>query len=269
MTGFAVPPSLVAGVAGVLGAVFGSFATVAIARWPSGSTVSDPARSQCPRCGHAIAWMDNIPIVSWMLLAGRCRACRQRIGVRYLFIEVLMAALFVVVTLRYHDDPRLLALLVATWVLVVAAVIDLRHTIIPNRLTLRAPLVVAPLVALGAVIAGELGMLVSALVAGVGLPAVMLALSETFRLARGQQGIGMGDVKLAVTIGLAVGALGGWHVVVFAYAAVFSAVIVAGILMALGRAKLATRIPFGPYLAFGALFSIVAGDVVRGVVRGW
>lgn len=267
--GLAVPLSLVTIVAGVLGAVLGSFATVAIARWPSGSTVSDPARSQCPKCGHSIALKDNIPIVSWVRLAGRCRVCRQRIGVSYLVVELLMAFLFVVVTVRFHDDPRLLALLAATWVLVVAAAIDLRHTIIPNRLTLRAPLVVAPLVALGAVIAGELGMLVSALVAGVGLPAVMLALSETFRLARGQQGIGMGDVKLAMTIGLAVGALGGWYVVVFAYAAVFSAVIVAGILMALGRARLATRIPFGPYLAFGAMFSIIAGDVVRSVLRGW
>ena len=95
-------------------------------------------------------------------------------------------------------------------------------------------------------------------VAGVGVPGVMFLLSEIFRLLRGKVGMGMGDVKLAISIGLVVGYLGGLELVVFAYGSVTSAVVIAVVLMLAGKAKLASRIPFGPYLAIGAMLPIVA-----------
>lgn len=258
MTATMASSATVAAACGVAGLLLGSFATVAIDRWPRGGRVNQPSRSRCSACHAVVAWRDNIPLVSWIALRGRCRSCGHAYGARYPLIEGAMAGVFALVGLVHAGSWLLPALLATAWVLVVAAAIDVTHTIIPNRLTLRAPVVVLVLVAGVAVIEGDGAMLVRAVLAAVGVPVVMLALSEGFRLLRGQAGIGMGDIKLAVTIGLAVGALGGWQLVVFAYASVFSAVIVALALMAAGRARLATRIPFGPYLALGALVAITA-----------
>jgi len=180
-----------------------------------------------------------------------------------------MVVLFAAVGAVHAESWLLPALLVATWALVVAAAIDLEFSIIPNRLTLTAPLVLVPLVAIAAAVAGDPRMLARSLLAGIAIPVVMLTLSEIFRLIRGQAGIGMGDTKLAVSIGLAIGALGGWHVVVFAYGAVISAVIVALALMAVGRARMASRIPFGPYLALGAMVAIIFGDDLLQSLGQW
>jgi leader peptidase (prepilin peptidase) / N-methyltransferase len=97
----------------------------------------------------------------------------------------------------------------------------------------------------------------------------MLLLSEAFRLLRGQPGIGMGDIKLAVSLGLVVGYLGALEIVVFAYGAIISAVLIAVVLMIVGKARLASRIPFGPYLAIGAMLVILAGDPLTDLVRAW
>lgn len=178
-----------------------------------------------------------------------------------------MGALFAVTAAVWGLDPLLPALLVFVWGLVVATAIDLEHRIIPNRLTYRLPLVLLPLLVLAAAADDAWSDLVRALIAGIGLPAAMLTLSELFRLLRGKVGIGMGDVKLAVSIGLIVGYIGGLQLVVFAYASVISAVLVALVLLLLGRARLASRIPFGPYLALGALVPVIAGDAAEAFLR--
>ena len=171
-----------------------------------------------------------------------------------------MGLLFATTLWVYGLDPFVPAALVFVWSAVVAGVIDLEHRIIPNRLTLRLPSILVPLLILPAAIDGAWRDLIRALIVGVAIPAVMFGLSELFRLLRGKQGIGMGDVKFAISIGLVVGYLGGWYVVVFAYATIISAmVIVVGLLLA-RRASLATRIPFGPYLAIGALIALLVGD---------
>ena len=250
---------LVAG-AVVLGLLFGSFANVPIHRWPRGGTIGEPKRSACPSCGEPIAALDNVPVVSWLLLRGRCRQCGAPISARYAVVEALMGLLFGVTLLVYGLDPLVPAALVFVWSAVVAGVIDLQHRIIPNRLTLRLPLVLVPLLVLPAALGDAWGDVLRALMVGIAIPAVMFGLSEVFRLLRGKQGIGMGDVKFAISIGLVVGYLGGWHIVVFAYAAIISAMlIVVGLLLA-RRASLATRIPFGPYLAIGALIALLLGD---------
>ena len=251
----------------VLGLALGSFANVPIHRWPAGGTVTEPKRSSCPGCGTQIRTVDNIPVLSWILLRGRCRECDAPISPRYLVVEVITGVLFGAVAWVWGLDPLLPALLVLTWSLVVATAIDLEHRIIPNRLTLRLPLILLPLVMLAAALDSAWSDLIRGLIAAIALPGIMLALSELFRLLRGQAGIGMGDIKLAISLGLVIGYLGGLELVVFAYATIISAVIIAIVLLLAGKAKLASRIPFGPYLAVGAMVVILARDAGTDLVR--
>lgn len=251
-------------IAVVLGLAAGSFANVPIQRWPRGSSVTVPARSQCPDCGRVLRWSENVPVVSWLVQRGRCRGCGTRIRVRYLLVEGVTGALFGGVVAVHWPDPVVGALLVFAWGLVVASAIDLEHRIIPDRLTLRLPTILAVLLVPVGLLADDTDALVRAGVGALLVPGVMLLLSEVFRRLRGQAGIGMGDVKLGLSLGMVVGYLGGLHLAVFAYASVIAAVVVALVLMALGRVRMASRIPFGPYLAFGALVVVLFGDVTTG-----
>jgi leader peptidase (prepilin peptidase) / N-methyltransferase len=250
-----------------VGLVLGSFANVPIHRWPRGGTVTEPRRSACPTCGTLIAPRDNIPVVSWLLLRGRCRTCEEQIPVRYAVVELITAILFGAVAWVWGLDPLLPALLVFTWSLVVATAIDLEHRIIPNRLTYRLPFVLLPLLVFAAWYDDAWTDLRRGVIAGLAIPLVMFLLSEAFRLLRGQSGMGMGDVKLAASIGLVVGYLGGLELVVFAYGSIIAAVVIAFGLILTGRAKLASRIPFGPYLAVGSMLPILAGPATTAFVR--
>lgn len=251
----------------VLGLVLGSFANVPIHRWPADGTVTSPARSACPSCDTEIAARDNVPVVSWLLLRGRCRHCDAPIHWRYPLVEAVTGLLFGVVAAVEGLTWLLPALLALTWSLVVATAIDLEHRIIPNRLTYRLPFVLLVLlVPPSAWGPGEWGDLLRGVLAALVLAGGMLALSEGYRLVRGQRGFGLGDVKLLVSLGLVVGYLGWFPVVVLAYGAIIVAVVVAFGLILAGRAKLASRIPFGPYLAAGALLAILAEAPARQLV---
>ena len=252
-----------------LGLVAGSFANVPIFRWPRGGNVVEPLMSACGSCGHPIRWYDNVPVVSWLVLRGRCRDCGAPIPPRYPLVEALMAVLFGATAAVHGLTWILLPLLVFVWVLVVAAVIDLEHRIIPNKLTYRAAPILLVLLVVVAAVEGEWAELRRAVIAGLAVPIAMLALSETFRLLRGVAGIGMGDIKLAPSIGLVVGYLGGWELVIWFYATAVSAVIIAVGLILTGKAKLATRIPYGPYLALGALVAVLAGEPLSRAAASW
>lgn len=255
--------------AGVFGLVLGSFANVPIHRWPRGGDVSRPRRSACPSCGAAIEGRDNVPVVSWVLLRGRCRACGAAIHWRYPVIELVTAVLFAVVAAVEGPSWLLPALLVVTWALVVASAIDLEHRIIPNRLTYRLPFVLLVLLVPPTVLGpGTPSDLVRGVVTAVALPGIVELVSQLYRLLRGRRGFGLGDVKLLVSLGLVVGYLGLFEVVVLVYGAIVSAVVVAVALMLAGRARLASRIPFGPYLALGAMLAVLAGPALRGPALG-
>jgi leader peptidase (prepilin peptidase) / N-methyltransferase len=259
---------LTAVLSGLVGAAVGSFANVPIHRWPRKATVTEPKRSACPACGTLIAPRDNIPVVSWVNLRGRCRTCGEAISPRYVVVEVVTAVLFAAVAWVWWEQLLLLvAYLAFTWSMIVATAIDLEHRIIPNRLTYRLPFVLLPPLVTHTIIDGEWVDLRRAMLTAVLLPLGMFLLSEGFRLLRGQVGMGLGDVKLAVSLGLAVGYLGGLQLVAFAYATIISAVVIALVLMLLGKAKLASRIPFGPYLAIGAMVAVLFPDGSAQVVR--
>jgi leader peptidase (prepilin peptidase) / N-methyltransferase len=252
---------------GALGLAFGSFANVAIHRWPKREHLTTP-RSRCPHCGEAIRPADNIPLVSFAILRGRCRHCGERISWRYPSIELLVAVIWALIAVVHGATWELPALLIMGWALVVTTLIDLEHRIIPNALTFRlAPILLVLLVG-AAALDGAWGALIRAVIIGLALPIGMFVLSEIFRLIRGQSGMGMGDVKLAASLGLVLGYLGGWEVVIALYATIITAVVVAIGLLVAGKAKLASRIPFGPYLAIGTLAAILAGEPLTVVFRG-
>lgn len=255
-------------ISGVLGTLLGSFANVAIHRWPRGGSVNVPSRSRCPSCDADISRVDNIPVASWLRLRGRCRNCDAPISIRYPVVEAATGALFLAVALVHRDEPWLLpALLALTWGLVVATATDLEHRRIPNVLTLRLPLVLLPLLALAAWQTDAWLDLRRAATAGVAVPAGFLAIAELFYRLRGKVGIGMGDIKLAISLGLVLGYLGGWELVIAFYATSIAGVLVAGSLIATGRATMATKIPYGPYLALGTMTAILAGEPITGLLE--
>ena len=238
----------------VAGLAIGSFLTVVAHRLPKKESVVKP-RSACPSCGVTIRAVDNIPVVSYLLLRGRCRDCGARISPVYPFLELATGGLFAAAALTF--DRTLVAAMVAVFLgtVMAAAAIDLRHRIIPNRLVYSA------LVGFGVVlVAGwatdqgtdPLGGLVGLLAFGGGLFVVALI---------SPRGMGMGDVKLAALIGLVLGSLGMRYVAVAAGAAILAGGLGAIALLATGTGRKRT-IPFGPYLAAGAAVSAFAGPQI-------
>ena len=235
---------------GLAGLAVGSFGSVVAYRVPRGESIVAP-RSACPSCGTQIAAYDNIPVLSWLLLRGRCRACHAGISARYPLIEAAVAGLFVAVALRFLGDPAQIALgclFCAT--LAIITVTDLERRIIPNAVLAAAALAWA---AIAVPFAGEdvLESLIAAAAAGGLLFLIALAYP---------QGMGMGDVKLVAVMGLylgsavAVGLLGG----------LIAGSLVGAVMIARNGASARKQaIPFGPFLALGALVALFAGpDVV-------
>jgi leader peptidase (prepilin peptidase) / N-methyltransferase len=258
--------SLVASVlAGLLGLLAGSFANVVIHRVPRGESVVRPG-SRCPGCGTPVAWRDNLPLAGWLLLRGRCRSCRAPIGIRYPLVELGMGLLWFVVTLRLVSTglgwavPAYLAL---AFLCLTLAVIDATTRLLPNRITYPAFPVVLTLLVLASVGLGDLGRLARGLLAALAVGAFFLLLALI-----SPRGMGLGDVKLAPTLGLALGWLSGGAVAW----GVFTGFLLGGLaglaaiaLLGLTRKSL---LPFGPWLVAGALLGVLAGaDVAAWYTR--
>jgi leader peptidase (prepilin peptidase)/N-methyltransferase len=258
-------PLAAASLAGLLGLLAGSFANVVIHRVPRGESVVRPA-SRCPACGQPLAWRDNLPVVGWLLLRGRCRRCRAPIAVRYPLVELGMGVLWFLLTLRLvavglgWAVPAYLAL---AFVCVVLAVIDASTRLLPNRITYPAFPVVLGLLLVASVGLGDLGRLGRGLLAAVVAGAFFLGLALI-----SPRGMGLGDVKLAPTLGLALGWLS-WGALVFGFFAAFLLGGLAG-LAAIGLLGLTRKslLPFGPWLVTGALLGVLAGaDVAAWYAR--
>ena len=255
-------PLAAASLAGLLGLAAGSFANVVIHRVPRRESVARPG-SRCPSCGAPIAWRDNVPVVGWLLLRGRCRTCRAPISARYPLVELAMGLLWFLLTLRLITAglgwavPAYLAL---AFICLVLAVIDASTRLLPNRITYPAFPVVAGLLTVASLGLGDLGRLGRGLLAAVAVGGFFLVLALV-----SPRGMGLGDVKLAPTLGLALGWLS-WGTVAVGVFAAFLLGGLAGLagMVALGLSR-KSLLPFGPWLVAGALLAVLAG----GEVAGW
>ena len=242
-------PVALAALAALGGLIVGSFLNVVAYRLPRRESLVSPG-SRCPACGTAIKPYDNVPVLGWVLLRGRCRACEERISPRYPLVEALTGALAVAVVLVKHSAHDVVLGLVLVGILVPIALIDLEHRIIPNVIT--APAAVAAIV-IG--LATKPSALPEQLIAGAAAGGFLLV----FVLAY-PRGMGMGDVKLAAVLGLYLGR----SVAVAVLVAVLAGTIVGGAIMArVGVAKgRKTAVPFGPFLAAGGVVALLAGPPI-------
>jgi leader peptidase (prepilin peptidase)/N-methyltransferase len=228
-----------------LGLIIGSFLNVVAYRLPRGESLVKP-RSRCTSCGTEVRAIDNIPLLSWIVLRGRCRHCKAQISARYPAVELVTGIVFALVALARGPEPELLLDLPFAAMLIAVANIDLEHRIVPNRIL--APMVVWAVAA-------------SALVQPDKLPELLIAGASAFTFlllaaVAYPAGMGMGDVKLAGVMGLYLGLS-----VAPAMLIAFLAGSLVGIAMMLRHGSGARKkgVPFAPFLALGALVGLIAG----------
>jgi leader peptidase (prepilin peptidase) / N-methyltransferase len=233
-----------------MGLVVGSFLNVCIYRLPRRESVMFPG-SHCPVCDRSLDWFENLPLASWLVLRGRCRTCRTRIPVQYPLVEAMTAAVFVSAYFIYGWTPLLAARLLFACAMIVLFVIDLQHRILPNVITL--PGIVIGLLFSFFLPPGWRSSLIGVLAGG----GVLFAIAEAYYRLRGYEGLGMGDVKMLAMIG----AFLGWPLMIVTLVlSSFSGSIVGVGLLVSRRGDMKAALPFGTFLAVGALVAAVAGD---------
>ena len=239
-------------VAGVAGAIVGSFLNVCIYRLPRGKSVVWPA-SACPHCHRALTWFENVPILSYLVLGGRCRTCGQDIAARYSIVETITALMFASTWWYYGPGPLVVSRLVLGCALIVLFAIDLEHHLLPNAITI-------PGIVIGFLFSlitepGWTASLVGILIGG---GALFLTAEAYFRL-RHQEGLGMGDVKMLAMVG----AFLGWKLtLVTLMMASFAGSVLGGMLILVRRGSMKTALPFGTFLAVGAALAATVGPPV-------
>lgn len=238
--------------AALIGLAFGSFLTVVVDRVPKKESIVSP-RSRCPSCDAEIRNRDNIPVLSWLLLRGRCRACHARIPARYPVLEAGTAVLFAGAAVTYQQIYVAGILCAFCAVMLAVAAIDLEHRIIPNKITYPALPVFAVAIVVGWATGQGLDP-VRALIGALMYGGTFLVIA--FIVPRG---LGMGDVKLTTLIGLVMGSLG----LRFVGVAAGSAILIGGIggIVALlaGRGR-KSQVPYGPFLVAGAFVATFWGE---------
>ena len=233
----------------LLGAIWGSFGNVVIIRLPAKESVVTPS-SACRSCGTKIKWYDNVPILGWLFLRGKCRSCKAKISARYPLVEFIMATLFALCFWQIGLSWTLLEVLILVFGLVVISFIDLDHMIIPNKLSY--PGIIIGII--GSVLNPERPWWdgLAGLLMGGGF---FWAVAFIYSALRKKDGLGGGDIKLMAWIGAAIG----WKSIPFV---IFSSSIVGSIvgifLIIRSKGNLQTSIPFGPYIAFGAILYLIA-----------
>ena len=250
------PGATAAMILGIFGLMIGSFANVVIYRVPQGRSIVRPA-SGCPACGAPVRSRDNIPVISWLVLRGRCRDCRAPISGRYPVVEALVGALFVGVGWRFGLSWTGVGEAALAAGLVVLAFIDLDHMLLPKKIVYATLTIVAAVFVAGAATGTQWHRLLVAAISAVVPWALFFVINFIAPRA-----MGFGDVRLALLIGFGLGWLGaGYALFGFLVASVLGSVV--GLTMiALGKAGRRTPIPFGTFLAAGAMVAVLAGAPV-------
>jgi leader peptidase (prepilin peptidase)/N-methyltransferase len=257
-----VSPDVAALFLGAVGLLIGSFLNVVVYRVPAGKSVVHPG-SSCPQCEQPVRWHDNIPVLSWLLLRGRCRDCSAPIAARYPLVELGCGVLFFALTLRLGITPVLPALLFLGAIGLALALIDLDVSRLPFEISIPGLGVTAVLLALAGLAGGWSPVAVALLSS-----AAWFGLYWSLWYGTRGRGMGLGDVVLAPTLGLALGWLG-WGPSLVGLLAGFGIGAVVGVtLMVIGRAGRRTQIPFGPSMLAGALLGVFAGSAIWGAYLG-
>lgn len=247
---------MIVALAAVIGLLCGSFANVLIARVPAGEQWAKGS-SRCPQCHQDIAWFDNIPILSWLVLRGRCRNCGWRIPMVYPLVELATAVMFALVAAVFGLSLLTPTLAYLALISVVLVVIDLRHFRLPDALVLPSIAVVAAGLIATALVEGDPGRLLLAL-AGAGILGGFYFLMWLVY----PSGLGFGDVKTALLLGLPLGFLGWGALAVGGILGPFVAVFFAIGAMLKAKAVKGVRLAYGPGLIIGAWIGILAGSVI-------
>jgi leader peptidase (prepilin peptidase)/N-methyltransferase len=234
----------------VVGLMVGSFLNVCIYRIPLRRSVVYP-RSKCASCDRPLAWYENVPVVSYLVLRGRCRTCGTRISLQYPLVELTTAAAFVIHYEVLGLSPLLPVRIAFTCVLIVLFAIDLEHQLLPNVITL--PALAAGLVLSLVLPPGLRDALIGVLVGG----GILFLIAEVYFRLRKEEGMGMGDVKMLAMIG----AFLGWKLTVLTLILASFGGSIAGILLLVTRrGNMKAALPFGTFLAAGALAASLFGE---------
>ena len=234
------------------GLLIGSFLNAVIHRVPRKQSIVSPG-SQCPSCGYALRWYDNIPVLSYVMLGGRCRRCRKPISIRYPIVELITAVVFVAHYFVFGWTPLLAVRLLFAASLVALFAIDLEHHLLPDVITL--PGIVVGLVASVFLPPGLVESLIGMLIGG----GVLWLIGEAYFRYSGEEGMGGGDVKMLAMIG----AFLGWKLVLVTLVMSSVAGSVLGLaIIAIKRGSMKYALPFGTFLALGALAASLIGDQI-------
>lgn len=237
-----------------LGLVLGSFYNVCIHRYLTGESIVLPA-SHCPRCRNALVWWENIPLVSFILLRGRCRACKQPISWRYPIVEAVSGVWALLLAVQFGLGWEWLLYMAAGGLLIIMSFIDFQEFILPDVFTFPG----AILAFAGTALMTNMPWIDSLLGAVIGAGAFWL-LQKGYYLLRGVEGLGTGDIKLMLMLG----ALVGWQgLPMMIFLAAFTALAASlGYMAKNAHQGMRTRIPFGPFLSLGAMLQILYGPVL-------
>jgi len=247
---------------GLLGLAVGSFLNVVIYRVPRKMSIVRP-RSACPRCGTQISDRDNVPVVSWLVLRGKCRTCGEPISVRYPIVEATTGVLFFTLALRFGYSAALPAYLVLVAGLFALACIDLDMRLLPRSIVYPLLGIVAVLLLIASAATGHWRAMAVAALCSVGWFVVFWLINFA-----SPRMLGYGDVRLALVLGLGLGWLGVWIAVIGFFLAAFVGAVVGGALIAVHKAGRESQIPFGVFLAIGAAIAIYAAPLIHIRLRG-
>jgi leader peptidase (prepilin peptidase)/N-methyltransferase len=256
-----VPTVLLCSLAAFFGLLIGSFLNVVVWRVPRGESLVSPP-SACPSCGARIRARDNVPVLGWLVLRGRCRDCAAPISARYPLVEAATGALFAVMAARFGADWELPAYLWFAAIGLALALIDLDHKRLPDAITLPSYPVVAVLLGAAALLGDHPGAPLRALVGAAAVGAFYFAVWFAY-----PAGMGFGDVKLAPIVGAYLGWVSYGAVVVGVFLGFLYGAVVGIAVMSLGRAGRKSKLPFGPFMLAGALTGLLVGEQLADAYR--
>lgn len=243
----------------ILGLVLGSFYNVCIFRYLAGTSIVRPG-SHCPACGHVLSWWENIPVLSFLLLRGKCHSCSLKISWQYPLVELLSGILALFLALRFGLSTTWLIYLILTGMLLVGSMIDLDSFILPDIITLPGAVIA---------LAGSFFFphgFTSALIGAVAGAGTFLFIQQAYRLIKKIEGLGTGDIKLMLMLG----AMTGWQgLPIMIFFSALAALCVSLFYLKRDASRgMKTAIPFGPFLSMGAMLYVLWGKEIWNIYLG-